>query len=194
MPFRLDDHPQTYGGHEQHNEFTQNTGLVVCPLARRTPGHRVIRLHGGYGMRRVKWSSARRGQPPLIPQAADLNGDTLLSATVVAELPRPNPAARGYDWSAYGEYVFVQDDMRVAGTDALPVGDYPFLVEAATYTSQQYGAGAYTVWSTSAKDKAAYNSLISTLFGAVTADNDGNLIWPYMAIAPQFSSNHLFGG
>ena len=179
-----------YKRFDQKNDFALDKGLVVLPIARRTSGHRVIRLHGGYAKRTVRWAASRTGRPPLIPAANDTTGDTLLSASFVPSLPTPNPDGPGYDWSCRGEYVYVQGTARVPGENAFPVGQYPFLhaaaAEAAEALGSQYVQSSYV--------SGGFEPFIEQMATITRIDGDGLWIWPFLAMPSAFSSTHLIGG
>lgn len=172
---------QDYAKVEQHHEYRFVPGVVQVPLAQRTAGHRLIRLHGGYGERIVTWESQRMGRPPTIPTAEDLSTDTLLGHTITPSLPRPNETAAGFDWRVSGTYTYAQNTARVPGTDAFPVGLFPFILpvqdSAADALSSEAGQ-------TSPSDFTAY---YNALGDAIVDKTSGNYIWPFLALPTQFS-------
>lgn len=177
-----------YKNHQVENKFVGDDGLVVLPVASRTPAFRLIRLHGGYGTRHVRWKTTREGKPPIIPAATDTAEDKLLSATVVTELPRVNNSG-GYDWTVGGEYRYVQLVSRRPGYSALPVGNYPFVVEPqATRAAELIRpvASAYA-------GDLPFQALIAKAQGLPVVSG-GSITWPLLALPAVLSSTHIIGG
>lgn len=175
---------QDYNEYNQWHEYTQVPGVMQVPVASRTSAHRLIRLHGGYGTRIVKWRASRFGRPPVIPAAAGTTDDTLLGTTVTPTLPSPNEQAGGFDWSVSGEYRYAQNEERVPGTDAFPVGQHPFV----NPIQEQIATGLTTQISVSPSDFNAFYTAVGTaVYDAAT----GAYLWPFLALAPAFSSEDL---
>lgn len=192
----------TYADYRQDNFYEGETGLAVMPMASRVPRHRVIRLHGGYALRRVKWQAHRAAQPPIIPVAQDTIADTLLSHQAVVPLPSPNDEYATYDWQVSGEYLYVQNHMRVPGTDPLPGGNYPFLPRAQTIQASIFGRPYAGEWQA---DMATLNDPLNTTFINPNANLiesiaktipviDGRVWWPFTTIPSALSSNHIIQG
>jgi len=132
IPF--DDGGHEYGPTPQAHEYKTVTGLLVVPRAVGDP--KLVRIHAEYGLRTVAWSAVRSQRPPVIPSAGDLPGDTYLGGTFTADKPRADPIQGGFDFSASGEYYYLQnvkrdsDDPRqlknrAPGVDPIPTGAYP---------------------------------------------------------------------
>lgn len=177
---------QDYDSCNQSNEYRTVGGVVQLPVAGRTSAHKLIRLHGGYGTRVVKWRANRYGRPPVIPRAQDTTGDTLLGSTVTPQLPRPNEYAGGFDWSVSGEYVYAQNTVRTPGTDTLPVGNYPFVLP-----TQERMATALAGQTQESPSPSNFNAYFSSLGEALYDPTTGSYVWPFLALPPAFSSGDL---
>lgn len=198
MPTNLSPDAKSYNGVQQHHSFETEGGFAICPVAGRTPAFRRIRLHGGYALRRVKWSADRSGVPPFIPAATDIGTtDLLLSYTVTPSLPAPDPQNAGYNWHVEGEYLYVQVNPRVAGVDALPTGSFPFPVTP----NDQVAQGLYASTPGVAGYIATMEGLGATSYGpgpiynllGQRALSGTTLVWPFTALPAAFTSNTLFG-
>lgn len=172
---------QDYDEYQQTHEYVHVGGVVQLPVASRTSAHRLIRLHGGYGKRIVKWTASRHGRPPQIPLPS-ARGDTLLNTTIAPILPRPNDQAAGYDWRVSGVYEFAQDTVRVPGTDAFPVGSYPW-----TGTVQGQAAAILATETTESPSPSNFNAYYSDLGVQIYDPVTGAYIWPFLALPPAFS-------
>lgn len=194
---RVDPDAGSYRGYQQDQAFEHDLGLVVLPVASYTSGspgaHRVIRLHGGLAMRRVTWRSTRVGVPPMIPAAADSGNDTILSAVVIPSLPMPDKANGAYSWTVQGEYTYVQGTPRVAGVNAFPCGQHPYLV-----LPQADLAGALVegqpALPTGATDTFPLDRCTEYATDRATRREDGSIIWPLLALPACLSSTHIIGG
>ncbi len=182
-----------YQQSDQTHEYEYETGLVALPLAKREPGHKIIRVHGGFGMRRVKWSAQRSGNPPIIPAMADTSGDVFLGGVVAPQLPRPSTDNRGYDWKTSGEYVFVQSTPRVAGTSHFPVGSHPFYPAAqAAEAARLVGNSINSLIPPQDNDGGAYfQSAVTILEDTIKIRPDGSYTWPVLALPTIFASTHI---
>lgn len=174
---------QDYEQYGQEHEFTHIGGVVQLPVASRTADHRLIRLHGGYGKRTVRWKAKRNGRPPVIPVASGLTDDTLLNATVMPMLPRPNENAGGFDWCVSGTYEYAQNAPRIVGTDAFPVGGFPFALPIQEAVAGQLGQ----TQSPSQNFSTYYNAVGASIVDPVT----GAYIWPFLALPTAFTSEGL---
>lgn len=177
-----------YLDHQMDNDFQQDTGLVVIPVASRESGHRVIRLHGGYGTRTVNWATTRMGKPPIAPAAEDGDEDTLLGSVLHSRLPKPNRAG-GYDWTMSGSYTYVQDYVRVPGAASFPVGDYPFVVLPTMAQAAVIGQSSKQAY----EGDRPFQSFISAIWAEqVPTGNFTEVAWPILAYPqPLFSHNHM---
>jgi hypothetical protein len=194
---RIDPDAKTYKRQEQTTEYSHDPGLVALPVASRASAHRLIRLHGGIGKRRVKWRMDREGAPPYIPAARNLSdGDVLLSSTVTPSLPRPNPTVNGFDWSVEGEYVFVQARPRLAGRHTFPAGNHAFIVQPqAKFAAKKVESvltGVYSDPNIAAEDKI--DSVMNFAATYATIGPDGTIEWPFTILPAEASSTHIIGG
>lgn len=193
---RIDPDPSSYSAgreYRQEHHFSHERGVVVLPLAARVPAHRKIRLHGGYGLRKVKWRTERVGSPPMIPAAVDTATDTILCETVVPHLPQPNAQHNGFNWVVEGEYVFVQNTPRVAGENAFPTGYYPFLVEPQSSSiSAVFGSYARSLYSSITSDDVDKLELLTEyIFNRTSRKEDGTMFWPFTVHPAGMTSTHL---
>jgi hypothetical protein len=171
-----------YVAYGQDHQYKSCAGVVQVPVASRTAAHRLIRLHGGFGTRTVKWSASRYGKPPVIPRPESAD-DVLLATSVTPALPRPNEAAGGFDWTVSGEYVFAQVTPRVPGTHALPVGKYPFELPAQDTAARALSRSVSQVTANS----YTFNSYYTLLGNRLVNIGSGSYIWPFLALPPAFS-------
>lgn len=194
-----DDGSHEYGPTPQTHAYETVTGLIVIPRCIGNP--KIVRLHSGYGTRRVQWSATRVQRPPVIPAAEDLTNDTYLGGTVWAELPIPDPIRGGYNYHVKGEYVYLQTVVRDAydpnqqthrtpGVDSLPTGVYPYqmglqnsqLADVLTNLDVPETANVYNV-----------NNILGASVGDGGLVDVGSLYpWPFTsypqaASAPQFT-------
>jgi hypothetical protein len=164
-----------YTGYRQNSTFTYDPGVVVMPLASRTPRTAVVRLHGGFGIRNVTVAASKKGSPPILPAAVDTDRDTLIACSVDIPLPAFSTDSPTFDWTAVGNYSYVTtgtDGPRVPGKDMLPAGQYPFplpMQDAAVALLSEGGATPETV-------AADLRALIPY----------GNYLWPFTTYPPQF--------
>lgn len=179
-----------YKDYSQDHAYEHDTGLIVLPVGSREPKHRVIRLHGGVGIRRVKWSASRTGKPPIIPKAEDLAADTILSSSVSAALPTPLPQSGQYLFSLSGEYTYVQESPRVAGTNAFPTGVYPYTLNPhdAIASAAVGGLLAHRSAPTTVADFDAAVTIVDT---AVRYGRGTHFSWPLTVIPASFSAPTL---
>lgn len=181
-----------YQEETQHHRYEYDSGVVVCPVASRTPGHRRIRLHGGVGMRVVKWSAERSGKPPIVPSHADTINDTLLSSTVNAQLPIPQPQSGTYLFRMSGEYVFVQTSPRLLGTNAIPTGLHPFPVEPMDGMAEQMIGSALAQYGT-INDLATFDSAMQAVANKISNSGATDYVWPITVIPTIFSAPIIAG-
>lgn len=179
-----------YREYSQKNDFSHDLGLAVLPVAGRTAAHRVIRLHGGMATRTVKWRAQRDGRPPLIPAAIDSRADTLLHTVVRPSLPVMNGGG-GFDWAVEGEYTFVQNSPREAGTHTFPVGEYPFTVHPSFAAGTALISGPAGEYYTGTDP---FNTLMEYVAAKLERSPNPDWTWPLLALPSIFSSDHLIGG
>jgi len=122
-----------YEVYDQGHSYAHFPGTVVSPSGSRTGAARLLRLHGPYGTRSVHFDALRVGMPPVLPAAADTDGDTYMGGTVTLPLPGVNKRDGNYTFAASGNYLYLQNTVRVPGTDPLPTGSYPFGVNPQDY-------------------------------------------------------------
>ena len=177
-----------YRESDQTHNYEYDSGVVVLPLAGRTAAHRLIRLHGGIGVRTVNWSVARLGRPPLIPAMTDTRGDTFIGGSVVPELPVPSPSVPGqFDWRVSGEYRFVQNSPRIAGENSFPAGAHPFVVPGQNNAAVSPTARKLSL------STATTDSLVTALLTGVTMDPSGNFAWPFTVLPAAMTTDHMMG-
>lgn len=177
----------SYKSADQSHQYEYDTGVIAVPLAGDEPGHRLIRLHGGIGMRRVNWTHTRTGNPPFIPTMEDTSGDTFLAGSVSPRLPTPSVTQNGYDWSVSGSYVYVQNTPRIVGQSHLPVGQHPFIC----YDQQAVASDLIGDAASSAYDADGFQGLIDAAEATLQPDANGSYTWPYLALPILFSSSSL---
>lgn len=164
--------------YRSNSSFGYDAGVVVLPVASRTSKTVTVRLHGGYGMRKVDVTAAKRGAPPILPAAVDTDKDTLISCEINVPLPAVSGNSATFDWVATGSYLFVTthaDGARVPGRDYLPAGQYPFptpLQDRAVEALSESGDGVRDVGAQLMEDR----TLIPT----------SNFVWPFAVLPPAF--------
>lgn len=183
-----------YDQYNQQHQYNTVPGVVQVPVAGHSSQHRLIRLHGGYGTRTVKWTAARYGRPPVIPKADDADGDILLGTTIAPCLPSPNDSAAGFNWLITGEYTYAQESPRVPGTDTFPVGSFPFATptqsRAAQLISGAAGAilqGVLDAAEQSGNEDPDFDTYYEKMADQVYDPETGLWSWPFLALPPTFS-------
>lgn len=146
----------SYADYRQVHSYEADKGLAIAPSSNRTGTPRLLRLHGGYGKRVVDFNASRVETPPLLPLAADTEGDTLVSHTLEIPLPVFDQLLGRYNFKARGQYVYLQNATRVPGTDPFPTGRYPYPLEPADTLSM-----ASTI-------AAIGNAALAVIFGGAT--------------------------
>lgn len=189
---RIDTESASYMEYGAKNDYHNNRGLIVCPVAGRTAGHRVIQLHGGFGTRTVRWKAKRAGAPPVIPAAANTAGDTLLSEHVMPFQPIPDEKG-GYDWLVTGEYTFVQNAPRVAGINAFPAGEFPFMTPQGRIAEQIVGLYGASIISQTPLTREVVD-LFTEYATTQTYRTEGVPVWPFTVLPAAASSTHIIGG
>ena len=126
MPFPQNDGVGYTAPPTQTHHYEDVPGVVVSPSANRDGDARLLRVHGRAAVRRVRWSASRAGAPPVMPIPEDTARDTLVSARVAVSAPQPNMQTMHYMFAASGEYLYLQNDPRIVGTDPLPTGGQPY--------------------------------------------------------------------
>jgi len=184
---------QEYEKYEQDSNFDYDTGVVVMPVAGRSPRFRRIRLHGGYGKRIVKFHAIRKEKPPVIPQMTDTTYDKFLGGEVIASLPVQNPQSGAFTFEMHGRYVFVQASPRIVGVNTIPTGGYPYPLiptdKMASDLAQPTMSAAPTFLSAANPQDAAAQHLSSVVIRA-----DGQYAWLFTMIPPVYSSETLISG
>ena len=185
---------QDYSDYAQDSTYEYDSGLLALPVAGPTAAVKVIRLHGGFGLRHLNFNAAREGRPPVIPPMQNTVGgtDTFLSGSFATALPVPIPNASGYSWGMSGDYTFVQLTPRVVGTDTFPVGSYPFSCQtqdlAALTSVGSVAVPPFLPYATTAAYNGFWNANVAT---AGVNLSTGNWSWPFLAYPPVFSSSVL---
>lgn len=180
-----------YSGVGQTSRFDHRSGLVVVPRAAAGSTPKLVRVHGDYGMRVVKWETGRNGRPPLIPAQEDLTSDKYVGGTVDASLPVPDPINGSYHWRVSGQYVFFQAaGARLAGYSPLPTGAYPFSVQPQDAIAQELLKGAST-------GSGGYSNPLENLIGDLgrrLVNHNTLFPWPFSALPKEVGSASLIGG
>ncbi len=145
-----------YSQYTQAHEYGQTTGTVIAPSSNRSGTARVLRLGCAYGTRTVSFQATRNGMPPILPTPTDTVGDTFVSGSVTLPLPVPDSRGGGYTFRGHGVYTYLQNELRVPGTDPLPTGAYPFSTTADFVATERLGvlSGFYAAMTDPAPDAA----------------------------------------
>lgn len=176
----------TYEEYTQDHEYTHDSGLVVLPVASRTPAHKVIRLHGGVGMRIVKWKAARAGKPPVVPRPVNTAGDTVLGSVVHAQLPAPQVQAGNYLFRMNGTYTYVQDVPRIVGENALPTGCHPYQVQPMDAMASGYVLPVMSQFEPP-ETTTEFDTMIAAIDDAVRQGRGTEFSWPLTVIPASFN-------
>ena len=179
-----------YNDYSQDSNFSYESGLVAIPLASATPAVRVVRLHGGFGLRQLDFNSARQGRPPIIPPMADTVNDTFLSGNVAFALPTASQQAAGYNWAVSGTYEYIQLEPRVVGIDTFPVGGYPAPMQTVDMAAFTLG-GNSVIPPYAPVSVADFNTFWSNFEPSIAQISSGNWTWPFLAFPPAFTSTTL---
>jgi len=181
----------TYKSEEETHSHEYDSGLLVMPVASRTPGHRVVRTHGGISLRRVKFHLLRSDRPPVIPQPST-QCDTLLTARVVPYRPLADGANGALVFRVAGEYLFVAEAPRVPGVNSLPTGASPYPLGPSDLAAQNLFAGAQAP--DTITTVAGYDAVVSDLLAKAVA-NAGKLgySWPLTVYPAAYSLPTLEG-
>lgn len=182
-----------YTGPTQTHEYEYDSGLIPVPVAGPLDGDdnpvtRIVKVHSGFGVRRVRWAVGRSNRPPIIPAMKDeLTNDRLISAVVAPELPQPDVQRGGWIFSVQGVYEYVQTVPRIAGKHTLPTGRYPYQVNpnqsiAAAVAGGISGLTGVTDFSTG----------IEVAGGALVNHQSDDYFWPFTAIPAQCSTDDAF--
>lgn len=197
MPSQSQTPPATgagsYEDYRQTHDYQHDLGVIPLPLAQREAGFRLIRLHGGMGLRKVKWTAVKEGTPPRIPTATNTGYDTLVESSVVAHLPRVNLQTGTYTFTLTGEYLYVQNAPRQAGVHALPTAAYPFPVELADKRAAALAprtiAGINQIGGSSDNPiNAIANAAVDEMYGPGQYP-----AWPFTFIPAQFAATTIVG-
>lgn len=169
-----------YDAYTQDHRYEHDTGIVALPVCGPTPKVRLIRLHGGAGIRRIKWRAVRQGTPPVVPTAQDTTADKLLHSTVTPSLPVADQGTGRYTFAVTGEYVYAQITPRVCGTNTLPTGAFPFRIDpmdsqAKELAGQVSQSGTFDQWA---------DRIADGVYSAAPAGTP----WPFTFIPPKFTA------
>ncbi len=213
---RTDPQSDAYRGYEQDHDYTYDSGLIYLPIASSTPQSPArVRLHGGYGLRKIRWKALRLNAPPVIPaysldrdedydtqddldEAEDaVEGatirpkDRIVNAHTTVFLPVPDPVKGAYVFMAMGEMTLCQTfptGPRVVGVDALPSGGRPFDMGAIDdAASEQFND--YSAQPTESTERQS--QYISSFLTGKTDLINRTLGWPCTIYPPIFTHSQL---
>ncbi len=115
-----------YSDYQQQHSYAHMPGVVIAASSSRTGQPRLVRVGGAYGTRTVGFTATRVGMPPVLPAAADTEGDKYIGGSISVPMPRANSRDGTYTFNASGSYVYLQNEVRVPGESPLPTGSTPF--------------------------------------------------------------------
>lgn len=179
MPSYYDANSTQYEGYGQDNQYKYDPGYLVLPTSQGEPI--VVRVHGGVGVRSVTFNAMKRGTPPIIPKAGDLDEATFLGSTVSVPLPAAQQGVAGYDWSVSGRYDYVYQTASGCFPDGsvnFKTGEYPFPTRA-----KQFLQGAGSVIGAFVSEVIPTNTDFGTVYS-----------WPYTTLGKQFVQDDLIDG
>lgn len=177
-----------YTNYEQDSSYTYDTGLLALPVAGSESAVKVIRLHGGYGTRTLKYDMARKGRPPIVPTMIDTPNDTFLGGTITTELPTGGQTSLGYKWHVAGDYTFVQTTPRIVGLNTFPVGIYPGPMIPQDIGAQGQG-GSMAVPPFESQTLENYDNFWNGIAASTVDISTAGWTWPFLAFPPIFSTD-----
>ena len=177
-----------YSDYHQDNHYTYDTGLLALPVAGAESAVKIIRLHGGYGTRKLDFNMSRQGRPPIVPTMVDTPNDTFLGGSLGCALPSASQNSQGYTWTVGGEYTFIQTTPRIVGLNTFPVGTYP-----GSMTTQDLGAlgqgGDDAVPPYESMTLENYDNFWNGIAASTVDIPSGTWTWPFLAFPPIFSTD-----
>lgn len=194
-----------YTGNHQLHTYEDVSGLRVVPRACADSQPKVIRIHGDYGLRRVAWTSARVGRPPVVPKPEDiviespdgsyrLVTDTYLGGMVDLPLPQINERQAGYDWEVGGSYTYLQTHNRRLGTDPMPTGGHPHLVFPNDAMAARILIDEGITIEASSGTSENVDALAIDAIAAKIVDHTRTYPWPFTTLPAQTVTSGLIGG
>lgn len=186
--------PSDVRDYRSRQDYQYESGVVMMPTAGATAGHKLIRLHGGYGKRIVEWTASRTGKPPVIPALADAGRDKVLAGDVQVDLPVPTGDGPGFVWTVSGRYEFAQYSPRLAGTTTLMGGGYPYLLapnDAVATANAGPGLAAIAGLDPAVDDVPhAFATAVAPSEAKVA---DESYVWPFTYLPPVFTNTRILG-
>lgn len=180
------------------NEYEYVPGILIFPVASRTPKTATARVHGGYSERLLTFRGAKSGKPPVVPAANDLRdpfappdsvtglqpiSDTLVSASLTIDQPSPSNNA-GYDWNVEGVYRYVttrtdaQGGPRIPGRSGFPASRLPYVSTPQDEVATSYLGASSGATSTDTRFIALQPSAADFA--------NGKYEWPFVVMSPVF--------
>lgn len=166
-----------YRSFDTDNVYDYDSGVMVLPVGSKTAATVTVRYHGGFGTRRVRFSTVKNGNPPVLPAPNDTAYDKLISAHISLPIPVPDHATNGFVWAAQGEYKYV-----TSGTPRIPGRDY-FPIVPRPYAVPQDNVSAAAIQGTTLNTLA--NNIQSSDF------QSGTYQWPFIIMPPVFFNSDL---
>lgn len=173
-------------------------GILILPVASRTPKTVTARVHGGFGVRVERAAAVKKDSPPIMPAARDIRdpitgrvSDTLVSASITIPQPVPNTTGLGYDWTVVTEYTYVttrpaiDGGPRIPGRSVIPASRLPYPI------SPQDPAATDLLPSSSGSDMDTMYTAISPTVASV---RDGTYVWPFTVLTPAFFDPNAYIG
>jgi hypothetical protein len=193
----------SYRKYDIAQDYQYDSGLVLMPVAGRTAAHRLIRLHGGVGVRKVDFTARRSGKPPIVPSMADVGDDTFLSGGITTHTVQPNPMTGGYDWTVEGSYTYAQGKPRIAGTNTVYASGVPYPTEVDVSASSL--AGPYLAAYTTPNEALVLDlenptngeridSFAQAVAGGTVDHITEEYTWPFTFLTPHFTNAFILGG
>jgi hypothetical protein len=123
---------------------------------------------------------------------ADTTWDTFIGGTVSVALPQFDSQSGGYNWKATGEYVFVQQEPRIAGENTLPTGGFPFAVAPNDSIAATIAGGFTGGFTNDDPTVNGFDNLAISISSTVSHDDD-RYLWPFTFLPPIFATDQLIG-
>lgn len=129
------------------NEYRIDPGVCVLPIAQEPPTSPselqswspvvVLRLHAPYRLRRVRYTSKKQQNPPIIPKPADVGAFVFVGGSLGFQTSL-NLSLSSYDWLAVTDYTFVEDCVS-RNQDGFVLGVGPWTTFTTVENSRFFG-------------------------------------------------------
>lgn len=174
---------QLYKDYNVVNEYHIEPGVFVLPVAEAEPADPVelanwspvvvVQAFAPARYRKAVFAVEKSRRPPVLPAPDDTGSSVFVGGDLTFGSPRFNLTSQDWDWSAAGEYNFVES-ARHAYTDGFVIGGLPLPLQTQVDAASAYPAAQLYVGAVAAAGRDARIG--------VTQGNDINLndpAWNY---------------